>query len=753
MSRFRTYHEHDDSPAPMVDGGMRGVNMRVAPELLPEQFAAEAVNMRFRFGVPETRLGHMVLPWNNKISSGNINAWSSVRGVGVFDDPRTGQQFVLIAANDTVFYTVEQNTPVEMNLPDQAVIDTDVWFTQAFDRVVMHRGANRETLVMNQLGTGWEYISQSGDDDESDGTIPIPNASRSVFFQNRLWIPNDQDDVAFSDIGDYTRYTILQEFRVNRGSSDRLLAIVPFNETTLIAFKEQSVWALTNIYGDLSAAQLTLLTGQFGCVAPNSIAQVGRDLWFLSQLGVMSIRQTEENRLQSVVRPVSEAIDPLIKRINWRHVANASAAYWDSRYYLAVPLDDAEVQGPELAQGAIYDLDETYTVQGLTAGATYFVELGASEASMDNGAQNLTNSGYFTAQGTTVTLHHTVGLVVTASLRRVTRGVNNAVLVFDFLNNAWAGHDETPGRDFARLFIARHQAVRRMFSYGSDGWVVLLEEDYEDADPFPQADLEVTAIPEDGDTLQVNGGTLITADSGLGNNTPTLWAVSESIDFCRTTLYGGNTNLSGYDTNLPFPWSAPNTQVVKLSTGVRFLSTNGVLPAIATTGSWATITERITLPIAAILVTRAYQSPGRMMAKWGHVWIDVQTWLPSLTITAVKPGVGESTTLVEAETRDRTKFDRPHHRADHDLTNVNDDFEDPFRQDYSVTLDGVGGSDGLILQDGVTLSHHQERRLAFKLNERERMVQLRIENSTGRVRVMGINIEGAPQPENERSHV
>ena len=50
------------------DRGWRGVNMRLEPASLEPGYCSEAINMRFRDGIAETRLGSVVVPWLNKLT-------------------------------------------------------------------------------------------------------------------------------------------------------------------------------------------------------------------------------------------------------------------------------------------------------------------------------------------------------------------------------------------------------------------------------------------------------------------------------------------------------------------------------------------------------------------------------------------------------------------------------------------------------------------------------------------------------------
>ena len=69
--------------------------------------------------------------------------------------------------------------------------------------------------------------------------------------------------------------------------------------------------AVENLYGDLSTTRLTEITREFGCVSQASIAGTGSDVIFLSQRGIISLRQTEFGISQSVVVPLSDQITTL----------------------------------------------------------------------------------------------------------------------------------------------------------------------------------------------------------------------------------------------------------------------------------------------------------------------------------------------------------------------------------------------------------------------------------------------------------
>lgn len=174
-------------------------------------------------------------------------------------------------------------------------------------------------------------------------TATIPNAREGCYFKNRLLLVYGRDNLAVSDVLDYMHYsTIESDYKLNTGTNDIVTAVYPFNETTLIVFKERSILAIENIYGDLSNIRLVELTREYGCVSPLSIASTGSDVVFLSTRGVATISQTQFGISQNVVVPLSDPIQDKIERIDGVNVRKACGAYFNNRYVVSVPEEDGD---------------------------------------------------------------------------------------------------------------------------------------------------------------------------------------------------------------------------------------------------------------------------------------------------------------------------------------------------------------------------------------------------------------------------
>ena len=291
--------------------------------------------------------------------------FTNVKGVGVFRDP-TGFEHLLVATATGVYKSLEGNGSY---LVSSHTITDDVVFVQAFNQVLLFQGEDADPLVMADLETGFVPVTQTDtdttiDENDSDGTEPIPPAKTALYSGNRVWVP-ENDNVHVSDYLNFTRYEpVRSSLRVNQGSEDKLVALHKFDQNTLIAFKESSIYAINNIYKNLADMSLTEMTRSYGCIAAKSVTTVGKDIWFLDRSGVRSLAITESGKVQGVDRPVSDAIQPLIDRVNWPSASKAVATYHNNRYFLAVPIDGATENNVIL----VYDF-QTNTWAGMDEGA------------------------------------------------------------------------------------------------------------------------------------------------------------------------------------------------------------------------------------------------------------------------------------------------------------------------------------------------------------------------------------------------
>ena len=152
---------------------------------------------------------------------------------------------------------------------------------------------------------------------------------------------NIKDEVLISDLLDSDTFDqIFAQFRFNAGSADFVVGFQSFANDQLIIFNRNSIHTVFNTV-NLTSATVKQVTDEVGCLARRSIEQIGSEVLFLSANGVYGISFVDEYNHRGTALPLSEPINKTIQRINKAHADKAVSAYFDNRYYLAVPLDDS----------------------------------------------------------------------------------------------------------------------------------------------------------------------------------------------------------------------------------------------------------------------------------------------------------------------------------------------------------------------------------------------------------------------------
>ena len=209
---------------------------------------------------------------------------------------------------------------------------------------------------------GYSASNEPGVTNWTQTGLILPNADIAEFIQNRVVVGTSYNSTTFNytsqkkdflfatDILDHKHVFFTSQFRINQGSDDVLVDILKMNENQLAIFKTKSVHLLTNfIVTDVSTGTsglesslvLQTLIPEYGASGPRATVLVGQDVYFYAgRRGVLSLRQTEQGKVQGVDLPLSEPIQPLIDRIDPRYEGKIRMAYMDNRLWIAAPLDD-----------------------------------------------------------------------------------------------------------------------------------------------------------------------------------------------------------------------------------------------------------------------------------------------------------------------------------------------------------------------------------------------------------------------------
>ena len=131
------------------------------------------------------------------------------------------------------------------------------------------------------------------------------------------------------------------QFNITGGSADFIVGLEPFTENKLIVFARRSIHQIDGVSGSLADVQMNVITPDLGCSARRSIVQIANKIFFLSDQGVYGLEFLDNYNLRGLEVPISEPIQSYLDRINQQYADKAAGAYFDNRYFLAVPLDGA----------------------------------------------------------------------------------------------------------------------------------------------------------------------------------------------------------------------------------------------------------------------------------------------------------------------------------------------------------------------------------------------------------------------------
>lgn len=283
-------------------------------------------------------------PYNPGIS---LNAYSysefaSVLGSGIYSDPvEKGQEWIMLAGpNQVGFYKFGRSRRL-ISL-GKTRITSPATILQANNQVYIFRGVNNKPLYWNG---DWNGVFT----EVPNTTLPssfssIPNSNQATYYQNRLWVVDGKDSIAASDVLAFTDYDPqANEFNLNTGSSDYVVATFPFGVNTLIVFKNKSILALNNVEGSLLDVTATEITRQVGLVGPMAMTSIGPDLAYVSYSNINLLTLTATNNaLQHKTLPLSSSIRQIMKRVNWEVGDKISIGYWSNKLYVALPLDNSK---------------------------------------------------------------------------------------------------------------------------------------------------------------------------------------------------------------------------------------------------------------------------------------------------------------------------------------------------------------------------------------------------------------------------
>lgn len=352
------------------DGAFYGVDMMTAPNLVAAGHVCVGENKQFDLGRCGTRKGCLPVYWASVANvtfdeEGVPTANEAIEGEeqwGVwlrklplwgacaFSDPN-GVELLCLASSKGLIVAREGFIAVLIPWPDGVVLEAPVQVVQCYEKVLIVRGDGLEPWVWGG-DTGASAVERYSVHVPSPDPDPLPYGKWLTYFKDRPLMLFGKDGLAVGQVARLDYDAALLSELLNFGTDDALQCIYAFGQDALAIPATQSIWLVTDFYGDYTPSGLPanirvqLVTREKGTLAPKSVAGWGTFMAFLASDGVWMLQQVLDNGnvggAALAEKPLSYPIEPLIQRMNWNLAHLATATTWNGRYYLAVPLNDAE---------------------------------------------------------------------------------------------------------------------------------------------------------------------------------------------------------------------------------------------------------------------------------------------------------------------------------------------------------------------------------------------------------------------------
>ena len=361
MPRYEPFGRMDDPIASEGDRGFKGIDSYLEPTTLQGGFVETSENMRLDGDIAEVRKGIEFKAGAVSLtySAGTEEVFAST----LFSDPATGNEYIAAATKDKVIlWNDSNNTGLYVAYAvGQVVAAADgASFCQSLEKLILFRGTGKDPLEWDGVftdtngdGTVDSTFDLKNNASPSAGTVECPRTTFGLFFANRLIVPQPSDSaytVIMSELLDTDEFRAsTSQFRINRGTADRLIGFTPYLENQLLVFFRNSIHLINNV-AVTSAAAVFEITRQRGCVARKSIAASGPQIYFLSDDGVFTLQQGLDpakglgvaiSKVSGEAIPLSRPIQDQFKDVNFAAAEKACGIVFDNKYFLAVATGSA----------------------------------------------------------------------------------------------------------------------------------------------------------------------------------------------------------------------------------------------------------------------------------------------------------------------------------------------------------------------------------------------------------------------------
>jgi len=189
----------------------------------------------------------------------------------------------------------------------------------------------------------------------------VPPALRLVKqFTNRIFAVGtgtNRNTLYASDLLDAEVWKSTNSIIVGGDDGEDIVALQPFFDYELLVFKPNKMYLVTaDPTSPTASGWVTrLLNDKTGCASGRTVNFVNKDVFFLSNDGIRSVARSVADDFYIVGTPTSEPVKNIISRINKNYISSCNSAFYNNRYYLAIPLDTAITPSHILVYNALFN--------------------------------------------------------------------------------------------------------------------------------------------------------------------------------------------------------------------------------------------------------------------------------------------------------------------------------------------------------------------------------------------------------------
>lgn len=316
-------------PIPLAVPGFQGLNSEDSGSILGPEWATELKNAV----IDEANRLAARKGWQDVTTTPDAAAF-----VSGFEYEQADGTVELLCTTAT---TVERSTNDGDSWTDvtgTATFTSGQWFFMNFADKAVAVQAGKAPIVYS--GTSFSHIAD----------VNVPTGGAGTSFSGRLWIADsDGTTLKYSALLDETDWTSADSgswnFQNVWKGADTIQAVVPHNGS-LIVFGKRNIIFITDGSGstrgvDPTQAYVADVLSGVGCISQESVQNVDGDLWFISEVGLMSLGRLIQERSNPMNNLSLNVQSALLANLNDSafDIADLRSAYSpkDRFYLLSLP--------------------------------------------------------------------------------------------------------------------------------------------------------------------------------------------------------------------------------------------------------------------------------------------------------------------------------------------------------------------------------------------------------------------------------